>query len=291
LHESLALSVKDLGPCLTLLIMKPLLFSLFLLSAAAWYSFAATHACSAASKAFTRSTQMIVVTTSSWDAVEGRLQRFERVTAQESWRPVGGPIPIVVGSNGLGWGLGLISTDASGVRVASEPVKREGDGKSPAGVFRLGTAFGYAAQPLPGLKMPYLTLTSSIECVDDAGSKYYNRIVDRSAVSPDWNSSEHMRDAGESYRWGIVVDHNGTVTGPGANPPVPGGGSCVFLHIWHSRDQGTAGCTAMTPSDLESLFIWLDPSRKPLLVQLTESAYERLSNRWMLPNLTDRSRR
>ena len=35
-----------------------------------------------------------------------------------------------------------------------EPVKREGDGKAPAGIFDLGTAFGYAAQPLPGLKLP-----------------------------------------------------------------------------------------------------------------------------------------
>ena len=61
--------------------------------------------------------------------------------------------------------------------------------------------------------MPYLNLTPSIECVDDAGSKYYNRIVDRSVVAPDWNSSEHMRSAGEAYRWGIVVDHNGIVTG------------------------------------------------------------------------------
>jgi hypothetical protein len=79
--------------------------------------------------------------------------------------------------------------------------------------------------------MPYLNLTSSIECIDDPGSKHYNRIVDRSVVAPDWNSSERMRNAGESYRWGIVVDHNAIVAGD-TNPPQPGGGSCVFLHIW-----------------------------------------------------------
>ena len=227
---------------------------------------------------------MIVVTTSDWNAVEGRLRRYERATVDEEWRPVGEPISIVVGRNGLAWGIGVVASDGVHVRAGSDPVKREGDGKSPAGVFALGAAFGYASEPLPGLKMPYLNLTPSIECVDDPGSKHYNRIVDRSVVGPDWNSSEHMRNAGESYRWGIVVDHNGTVTGD-ANPPRAGGGSCVFLHIWDSHDRGTAGCTAMSQAELETLLTWLDPARKPLLVQLPESIYERLIDRWMLPKL------
>jgi D-alanyl-D-alanine dipeptidase len=132
--------------------------------------------------------------------------------------------------------------------------------------------------------MPYLNLTSSTECVDDIHSKYYNRILDRSTVTPDWNSSEHMRDVGESYRWGIVLDHNHTVT-ENNNSPELGGGSCVFLHIWHRHDQGTVGCTAMSQSDLETLLLWLDPKRNPLLVQLPQPTYERLMNRWMLPTL------
>jgi D-alanyl-D-alanine dipeptidase len=61
--------------------------------------------------------------------------------------------------------------------------------------------------------MPYLNSTPSIECVDDPGSKHNNRLVDRSVVAPDWNGSEHMRNAGESYGWEVVLDHNGTVTG------------------------------------------------------------------------------
>jgi L,D-peptidoglycan transpeptidase YkuD (ErfK/YbiS/YcfS/YnhG family) len=263
--------------------MKPGSILLCLLSIVGWWLSAAALAGRLKSHALARSTQMIVVTTSDWNAVEGRLQRYERATTHEKWRPAGEPISIVVGKNGLGWGIGVIATDDFNVPAASGPVKREGDGKSPAGVFALGTAFGYASQPLPGLKMPYLNLTPSIECVDDTGSTYYNRIVDRSVVAPDWNSSEHMRNAGESYRWGIVVDHNGIVTEDNINPPEPGGGSCVFLHIWHSHDQGTVGCTAMSEIDLKTLLTWLDPARKPLLVQLPEPTYERLINRWMLP--------
>jgi L,D-peptidoglycan transpeptidase YkuD (ErfK/YbiS/YcfS/YnhG family) len=114
--------------------------------------------------------------------------------------------------------------------------------------------------------------------------------LDRSVVAPDWNSSEHMRNAGELYGWGIVVDHNGTVTGD-TNPPEPGGGSCVFLHIWRSHAEGTAGCTAMSQTDLETLLTWLDPARKSRLVQLPEPTYERLIDGWMLPQLLNPSGR
>lgn len=230
---------------------------------------------------------MIVVTTPDWNAVEGMLQRYERATPHDTWRPTGEPITIVVGNNGFGWGIGVIPTDD--VRAASDPVKKEGDGKAPAGVFSLGTAFGFAPQPLRGSTMPYLSLTPSIECVDDMGSKYYNRVLDRVApdIAPDWNSSEHMLSVGELYRWGIVVGHNGIVTAAGANPPAPGGGSCVFLHIWRSSREGTAGCTAMPRIELETLLTWLDPGRKPLLVQLPAPEYRRLRARWKLPALID----
>jgi D-alanyl-D-alanine dipeptidase len=247
--------------------MKPVSILFCLLSFVGWSTAARGQAAG--------STQLVVVTTSDWNAVEGRLQRYERAVVQEPWHPVGDPIAIVVGKNGLGWGIGVV---ADGPDVASGPVKKEGDGKAPAGIFALGTAFGYAPQPLPGLKMPYLSLSPSIECVDDVASKHYNRIVDHSVVAPDWNSSEHMRDTGESYRWGIVVDHNG-------NPPKPRAGSCIFLHIWRSQDQGTVGCTAMSQVHLETMLTWLDPARKPLLVQLPEPAYAQLISRWMLPKL------
>jgi L,D-peptidoglycan transpeptidase YkuD (ErfK/YbiS/YcfS/YnhG family) len=262
--------------------MKPVSILLCLLSIAGWSVWAPGQATRAEPEVMSGSTQLIVVTTSGWNAVEGRLQRYERDAVHEQWQAVGEPFAIVVGKNGLGWGIGVI---AGGPDAAAGPVKKEGDGKAPAGIFALGTAFGYASQPLPGLKMPYLNLSPSIECVDDVTSKNYNRIVDHSVVAPDWTSSEHMRDTGELYRWGIVVDHNGTVPGRDASPPAPGAGSCVFLHIWRSHDQGTAGCTAMSQTHVETLLTWLDPARKPLLVQLPEPAYVGLMNRWMLPKL------
>lgn len=233
------------------------------------------------SDALAHSTQAIVVTTPDWNAVPGHLQRFERANTHAKWHAVGAPIAIVVGRSGLGWGLGVVPAASAQASDLSGPVKKEGDKRSPAGIFALGTAFGYAAQPLPGLKLPYLELTPTVECVDDPASQHYNRIVDRSQVAVDWKSSEHMRDAGQAYVWGVVVDHDGTV--PGGAAPVPGSGSCVFLHIWSGDGRGTTGCTAMAESDLETLMTWLDPKQRPLLVQLPEAAYARLQRAWKLP--------
>src|SRR5260370_22758418 len=179
-----------------------------------------------APNALESSTQVLVVTTPDWNAVEGTLQRYERATPHKKWQAVGEPITVVVGKNGLGWGSGTLLTNSAEVRAASDPIKKEGDGKAPAGVFALGTVFGYAPQPLAGLKMPYQNLTASIECVDDTSSKFYNRLVDHATVTADWNSSEHMLRPDELYRWGIFVDHN-------ANPPTPASASCIFLPILH----------------------------------------------------------
>jgi D-alanyl-D-alanine dipeptidase len=234
-----------------------------------------------ANDVFAGSSQLIVVTTPDWNAVDGRLQRYQRSSARSAWEPVGDSVAIVVGKHGMGWGAGKLEVPVAN-RSADDPVKKEGDGRSPAGVFQLGTAFGYAQDPLSGSKMPYLDLTPSVECVDDTNSKFYNRVLDRSTVAPDWNSSEHMRNTGESYRWGIVVDHNG-IAGPPSSHPVRGGGSCIFLHIWQGAGHGTAGCTAMAPAELELLLRWLDPRNKPLLVQLTAGEYARVMKQWKLP--------
>jgi D-alanyl-D-alanine dipeptidase len=225
------------------------------------------------------SMQILVVTTQDWNGVDGVLQAYERPRAHKKWKAVGEPVAVVVGKKGLGWGVGVASASDERRRTADDPVKQEGDGKSPAGIFRLSTSFGYAAERQAGWKMPYVSLTPTVECVDDARSKFYNRVLDRAAVAPDWNSSEHMLRSGGVYKWGLVVDHN-------AEPVTAGVGSCVFMHIWTGPGQGTSGCTAMTEEHLEGVLKWLDPAKNPLLVQLTRADYKRLRRHWKLPRLS-----
>ncbi len=219
-----------------------------------------------------RSRQLVVVTTRDWDAVGGTLRRFERKGVRGSWSQVGALVPVVVGRTGLAWGEGLVASGAS-----AGPHKREGDGKAPAGLFRLGPTFGFATRrDASWLPAAYRPLTPSTECVDDPASRYYNLIVERSPrKAADWNSSERMREV-EGYRWGLVVGHN-------ASPRTPGRGSCIFLHIWAGPEKGTAGCTAMEQPNLEALLRWLVPAKEPLLVQLPEAEYERLRRDWRLP--------
>jgi len=50
--------------------------------------------------------------------------------------------PRELGRAGLAWGLGL-----HGNPPFPGPIKREGDGRSPAGAFELSSAFGYAPRP------------------------------------------------------------------------------------------------------------------------------------------------
>jgi len=234
----------------------------------------AQHAAGQTPAPLARARQVVVVTTRGWDDVPGTLRRFERKGKSGAWARVGADVPVAVGRNGLGWGVGLVETGGT-----EGPAKKEGDGRAPAGVFALGSAFGFAPfREAAWLRLPYVPLTDTVECVDDTASRHYNRIVDRLAVGDfDWNSSERMRSI-EGYRWGLFVRHN-------AAPPVAGRGSCIFLHIWAGAGQGTAGCTAMEEERLTELLRWLDPKRLPLLVQLPETEYARLRAAWRLPAL------
>lgn len=220
------------------------------------------------------SRQMLLVVTSDADAFQGMLYRFVRGEGQQAWQPAGAPLAIVVGYNGLGWGRGLHPLEAP----PDMPIKQEGDGKSPAGIFRLSTIFGFAPpDSAGGFKLPYQHVTEVLECVDDTASAWYNRIVARDAVdSVDWQSSEKMHQITIQYKLGVTVDHN-------SDPVLPAGGSCIFLHIWKNADGPTSGCTAMTAENMQTIAAWLDAAQQPLLVQLTDPLYRQFKAAWQLP--------
>jgi|GEM_PF-6521553 len=59
--------------------------------------------------------------------------------------------------------------------------------------------------------------------------------------------------------------------------------SIFFFNVTQAREP--VGCTAMAQADLELLLGWLDPERKPLLVQLPAAQYQKLRHRWNLPEI------
>lgn len=224
--------------------------------------------------------QMVLVTTADWNVDHGTLRTFTR--DGDRWREVRTATPVTIGKNGAAWGLGLnVSQTAAG-----GPVKHEGDNRSPAGVFRIGDTFGYAAHA--DTAMPYLALTATDWCVDVKGATHYNRIVDTEVVGADAvkGSSEPMRrdlhlDGDQHYRMGFVIEQN--------PQNVPQAGSCIFAHLWGSPTTATAGCTAMTPEVMQSLLAWLKPEDHPVFVLLPQGQYERLRAAWRLPRLADGS--
>jgi D-alanyl-D-alanine dipeptidase len=213
--------------------------------------------------------KLVVVTTTDWNDVKGTLTRYE--SRNGKWRQVGDAIPVVVGKNGLAWDPRLARTDSV---VYPGPVKHEGDGRSPAGIFQLENIFGF--EPALSGSNTYLPLTSNTECVDDPASRYYARVVDRQKVGVvDWNSSEKMRDV-PGYRWGVIVSYNMDRT-------IKGDGSCIFLHQWNGPASGTAGCTAMAAADIEAVVQWLTGEEAAVLVQLPKSEYQHARQKWQLP--------
>jgi D-alanyl-D-alanine dipeptidase len=217
------------------------------------------------------SEQIVVVVTPSWTSTTGTLQRFERATPASEWKSLESGVHVVVGRTGIAWGVGFDDVSAEG------PHKHEGDGKAPAGFFPLDTAFGFAPpDSMRTVKLPYVQLLPTTDCVDDTASAHYNTVVDKASVPRvDWNSAEHMREVSQ-YKIGVIVAYN-------AAPPVKGRGSCIFLHIWAGPDSHTAGCTALEEAKLHDVMMWLDPAKRPLLVQLTTTEYANVRARWKLP--------
>jgi len=212
----------------------------------------------------TQATQAIVVTTPDWDSVDGTLLRFEKHDGQ--WLSVGDKFPVVVGKSGLGWDALVPPTDTN------SPVKKEGDGRSPAGIFAI-TELGGFNSSRPNARILYFPITENTECVDDVKSRSYNKVTNRIATS-DWDSSEKMRTI-DVYRLMAIVDYN--------DRKLPGAGSCIFLHIWSGPGRGTAGCTAMQEKDLQDIADWLDAKQHPVVVQFPAPVYQRLRKLWQLP--------
>ncbi|MGH8166491.1 MAG: L,D-transpeptidase family protein, partial [Woeseiaceae bacterium] len=206
---------------------------------------------------WTDARQLVVVITSDWNASTGVLHTFSR--SEDGWESETAALPVVIGRAGAAWGVGLHPPQAAG------PQKQEGDGRSPAGVFTLGVAFGYADSA--DSRLPYAPMDADDYCIDVTGSPFYNQIVDTGDVGADAvaGSTEPMRrdlhlDGDQLYKLGFVIEHN-----PGNEA---GLGSCIFAHLWRVADAATAGCTAMAESDMQKLLAWLTSDANPIFVLL-----------------------
>lgn len=219
--------------------------------------------------------QLIVVRAAGWSSVSASLQRYERHHSGAAWKKVGREFRVALGKNGIAW-------DESQTFRPQErhvPFKREGDGKSPAGLFPLLYAYGYDA-PRQKWQFPYVQVDERTFCIDDAQSRYYNQVVSTDTIArPDWKSREEMRRPDELYRFGIVVGYN-------THPVRAGKGSCIFMHLsagTPQRPKGTAGCTAMQRVEILEILDWLQAAKQPMLLQLPASEWQTVRKILQLP--------
>ncbi|MEA3187643.1 MAG: hypothetical protein QOD99_1473 [Chthoniobacter sp.] len=215
--------------------------------------------------------QVVVSIGQDWNADHGRLQLFER--DGKGWKSVSESWPVLYGRNGLAWGRGLKGQDEPGLK------KVERDKRAPAGVFEIGTVFGYESKLPPGASYPFHQVTEADVWSDDPHSPNYNRhlIID-SRNPPDNYSHEKMRSDDFAYHWLIEIKHN-------EDPAVPGAGSAIFFHIRRGETRPTSGCTTMAEENLLRIIRWLRAEKHPCYTLLPWDEYRRKCVEWGLPDV------
>ncbi len=117
---------------------------------------------------------------------------------------------------------------------------KEGDAKTPVGVFHFNKAFGIA--PDPGCALPYTQVDEHIYWSGDVrpGMKYNEMVDIRKFPSLNKEDSEHIADYTVHYVYCLNISYNEAGT--------PGKGSAIFLHCMAPMKPYTGGCVAI-PQD------------------------------------------
>ncbi len=157
----------------------------------------------------------------------------------DTWMVAFEPFSAVVGRNGF----------------APFGEKREGDGRTPSGMYRLGDVFGYAEAV--NTKMPYRQALADDLWVDDPAAPDYNRWVKQGETSA--ASYEKMKRDDDQYKYGVVIEYN-------TDPVIKGHGSAIFFHVWKRAWSPTAGCVAVSEADIRKILAWLDPAARPVIL-------------------------
>jgi L,D-peptidoglycan transpeptidase YkuD (ErfK/YbiS/YcfS/YnhG family) len=179
--------------------------------------------------------KQVIVVRKSADNPNGPIM----LTAYESsggWKAVQGPISCTIGRDGF----------------AAADQKKEGDGKTPTGVYRIGMAFGAPKQV--DTKLDYKNPGPDDFWCDDPNSQQYNRMT--KGMPSDAKSFEKLTQ--DAYKYAAVIEYN-------TDTVVPGAGSAIFLHVWGGPDKPTAGCVAVAEPEMVKLLAWLDKSKKPAI--------------------------
>ena len=180
-------------------------------------------------------TEAIIVTTEKYGATTATFTAYKR--GANGWTVAVGPWPAYVGAKG----------------IAPPGEKREGDGRTPTGMF--GFDFMFGVKPDPGVKFEFRPITGpNIVWVENPDSPFYNEWVD---------ANEHPEEADQDNMYKPGVYNYGAVIAYNTRERTPGLGSGIFLHVSHNRP--TAGCVSLPEDRVVDILRWLDPAQHPVI--------------------------
>jgi L,D-peptidoglycan transpeptidase YkuD (ErfK/YbiS/YcfS/YnhG family) len=121
--------------------------------------------------------------------------------------------------------------------------KREGDGGTPRGTFRLRRLWWRADRvPRPMTHLPVRPITGADGWCEDPGDRRYNQPIQLMPGEP----GDRLKRDDRLYDFIIEIDHN-------TRPRIAGRGSAVFVHVARPGFAPTAGCVALKPDALRRL--------------------------------------
>ena len=127
--------------------------------------------------------------------------------------------------------------------------KREGDGGTPRGCFRLVRLWWRADRwPRPLTALPMRPIRPRDGWCEDPADRHYNQPI----RLPEGSTADYLARADRLYDYIIELDHN-------TRPRVAGRGSAVFVHIARDNFGPTAGCVALRFDRLQKLLSQLSP--------------------------------
>ncbi|KHD35453.1 hypothetical protein NL50_13195 [Clostridium acetobutylicum] len=154
------------------------------------------------------------------------------------------------------WRLKLTTKGVVGVKGISLN-KKEGDLKTPEGIFSFLFEFGSA--PNPGTKMEYKRTHPGDYWSSSRTIKEYNTWVTYKG-SPETrfgHGNYQNLYTTSSYKYAAAINYN-----YGTNKII-GNGSAVFFHIAPRNGGGTPGCVGIPETSLVQILKWMNPSKNP----------------------------
>ena len=153
----------------------------------------------------------------------------------QGWLVAGGShIPVALGRSGI---------------LAN---KREGDGGTPRGKFRLVRLWWRADRaPRPRTGLPVRPIGKWDGWSEDPEDRRYNQPI----TVPEGRPGDRLWREDRLYDFIIELDHN-------TRPRIAGRGSAVFIHVARENFKPTAGCVALTAPRLSRLLERVGPQTR-----------------------------